>query len=399
MVKKLRVAMVAPPWLSVPPVGYGGIELVLQGLITQLRKQDVEVDLFSIGDSRLKGVKVHFYFDTAQYKDIHKLHYESGPIALTQLLFSLNKILASGRYDIIHDHNGFVGPAILGWATRLPSMPPALHTYHGPPFSTKKTIALGQPDINSLFDQFDDAHRLYCVGISDVLMKNTPRKFRKHLLPPVHNGLDPQKFPFKEKKRNYYITLARFNRDKAQHVAAEICDELDLTLEMAGTVAGINTPKDLFLELANPLSYYRNFPDFRYYSDKVWPITVKNPKIRFIGNLQSTRKIRFISNAKALLFPIDWDEPFGMAILEALACGTPVIAMNRGAMPEIIQHGYNGFLAKNAKEFKEYVKRVNEIDPKNCRKSVLKNFTAEIMAKNYIDRYSQILKLDADLDK
>ena len=102
--------------------------------------------------------------------------------------------------------------------------------------------------------------------------------------------------------------------------------------------------------------------------------------------------MKFISGAKALLFPIDWEEPFGMAVIEALACGTPVIAMNRGAMPEIIEHGVNGFLANDIHEFEEYMRRVDEINPADCRRSVAEKFSSDAMAKAYLARYHEAIK-------
>lgn len=394
MTKPLRVAMIAPPWLSIPPVGYGGIELVLQGLVNELVKKGLSVEFFSIGDSRLKGVKTQFYYPTEQYHHIHKPLYESAPIAITQIMYALNKIAQDGKFDIIHDHNGFLGPLVLSWATKLPNMPPALHTHHGPPFSSKEAVSRGEPDNVPMWKQFCASNRLYFVGISDSLMEKAPRELKPHMLPAVHNAIEVEKFPFTGKKKPYFFTLARFSKEKGQHLAAELCSELKYRLEMAGTVAGINTPKDLFLELSNPLSEFRNFADFRYYSDKVWPITVKNPRIRFIGNVRGRRKVRLMSEAKALLFPIDWEEPFGMAVIETLATGTPVIAMKRGSMPEIIEHGVNGFLAKSPTEFKQYMQKIDQIDPTACRKSVIKRFSAPIMAKNYINRYNQVLELD-----
>jgi glycosyltransferase involved in cell wall biosynthesis len=103
--------------------------------------------------------------------------------------------------------------------------------------------------------------------------------------------------------------------------------------------------------------------------------------------------LKFIANAKALLFPIDWEEPFGMAVIEALACGTPVIAMNRGAMPEIIKHGVNGFLANNEAEFFDYANRAEEIDPAACRRSVEEMFSADAMAAAYVTRYKKVISL------
>jgi glycosyltransferase involved in cell wall biosynthesis len=132
--------------------------------------------------------------------------------------------------------------------------------------------------------------------------------------------------------------------------------------------------------------------DFRYYSDEILPYTLRYRNITYSGNLSGARKMKFLSEARALLFPLEYDEPFGMAVIEALACGTPVVAMNRGAMPEIIQHGVNGFLANTEKEFSEYMERVGEIDPAACRASVERLFSADHMATEYIDRYKEVIR-------
>jgi glycosyltransferase involved in cell wall biosynthesis len=131
--------------------------------------------------------------------------------------------------------------------------------------------------------------------------------------------------------------------------------------------------------------------DFRYYSDTILPLVVNNRDIKFLGNVSGKRKQSLISNAKALLFPIDWEEPFGMAVIESQACGTPVVAMNRGAMPEIIQHGVNGFLANSEEEFEMYMQRVDEIDPAECRRTVIEKFSDEVMTAAYIDRYKSVI--------
>src|SRR5690606_18691167 len=133
MTPNLRVAMIAPPWLSIPPKGYGGIEAVLDGLISGLKKRGVTVELFSVGETKIRGIKVHSLYKTGQYSQIHKPMYEAMPIIGAHLQFALNIIKADGKFDIIHDHNGFLGPQILSWATQDPSIPPSIHTLHGPP--------------------------------------------------------------------------------------------------------------------------------------------------------------------------------------------------------------------------------------------------------------------------
>jgi glycosyltransferase involved in cell wall biosynthesis len=392
---RLRVAIIAPPWLALPIKGYGGIELVLDGLIDGLRKLDVEVVVFGNGEHKTRGITTHSLYDTEQFKNIQRPAYETLPILAAHMQFALTKIKEDGNFDVIHDHNGFIGPEILAWATADPDMPPVIHTHHGPPFSTKAMLAQGLPDNNPFWEQLArHIGRCYIVGISEALMHSAPKALLPHILPPVYNAIDVTHFPFVAEKKNYFITLARFSRDKGQHVAAKLAAKAKVRLRMAGTVAGIESNRKLLFELANPMSHYRNNADFRYYSDQVLSYTLRHPKITFSGNLSGARKNKFMGEAKALLFPIDWEEPFGMAVIEALACGTPVIAMRRGAMPEIIQHGVNGFLADNEQEFLEYMGRVDEIDPAACRQSVVDKFSEDVMAQGYLDRYEQVVKLN-----
>ncbi|MBC7746727.1 glycosyltransferase, partial [Pedobacter sp.] len=329
----LKIAIIAPPWLQIPPKGYGGIEMVLIGLIQGLVKKGVQVEVFAAGSTKgLKGVKVHSLYKTEQFEYIHKPAYEALAPYTAHMLFALDEIARQGDFDIIHDHNGFLGPTVLRWATEVPGMPPAIHTHHGQPFSSNATIAQGAADNRPHWRQLASAKRLFIVGISESLMRLTPKDLLPQTLPAVHNAIDAEQFTFYPKKDDYFVTLARFNQDKAQHIAAELCRKHRYKLKMAGNVAGIMTPKQLLLELANPQSKYRSIGDFMYYSDKILPYTIMSKRIQYVGNVSGRTKQRLLGRAKALLFPIQWEEPFGMAVIEALACGTPVVAMNRGAM-------------------------------------------------------------------
>lgn len=390
---QMRVAMIAPPWLTIPPSGYGGIEAVLDGLLEALVKVGVQVELFTIkGTKAPKGVKLHTFYKEEQYKDIHRPFYDSLPILAAHTQFALNRIRADGGFDIIHDHTYFLGPQFLALATLDKNVPPAIHTLHGPPFTNEAMLRQGLPDNKPFWEQLGhNTGNLFIVGISDALMRPAPKSLRSSILPTVYNAIDTSHFPFVAKKKDYFITLARFARDKGQHTAVKICAALGYRLRMAGTVAGITTNRRLLLELANPLSSYRQTDDFRYYSDEILPLVMRNRKITYVGNVVGKRKLSFVGEAKALLFPIDWEEPFGMAVIEALACGTPVVAMRRGAMPEIIQHGYNGFLADNEMEFAEYTRRVDEINPEDCRQSVEEFFSADAMAAAYVERYKEAI--------
>lgn len=394
---RLRVAIIAPPWLALPIKGYGGIELVIDGLVDGLKKLDVEVEVFANGEHKTRGIKTHSLYKTEQFKEIHRPGYETLPIMAAHMQYALTKIKEDGGFDVIHDHNGYIGPQLLAWASADPDIPPIVHTHHGPPFSTKEMLAQGLPDNRPYWEQMArHMGRCFIIGISDALMRPAPKALEPYILPSVYNAIDVSHFPFVADKKNYFITLARFSHDKGQHIAVKLAAKTKSRLRMAGTVAGIESSRKLLFELANPMSHYRNMAEFRYYSDYILSYTLRYPKITFSGNLKGVRKNKFISEAKALLFPIDWEEPFGMAVIEALACGTPVIAMRRGAMPEIIEHGVNGFLADNEDEFLEYMGRLDEIDPADCRQSVIDKFSKDIMEQDYLDRYEQAIKLSKD---
>lgn len=392
--KPLRVAMIAPPWLAMPIKGYGGIELVIEGLVEELAKLGVEVELFANGARRIRGIKTHAYYKKELFDTIDFPYYDAPlQIMQTHLQMALKTIEADGTFDIIHDHNPYIGPSFFSLASRIEGVPPVLHTFHGPPFSSKETIADGQEDNRPQLEQMS-LGRLYMVCISHAMAAHAPKAIKPHLLPAVHDAIEYEDFPFVREKKNYYITLARFTKDKGQSLAVRFAAKHKKRLRMAGTVAGITSNRKLLFELSNPLSTYRKNEEFRYYSDKILPYVLRYPRITYSGNVSGRAKMKFLSEAKALLFPIDWEEPFGMAVIEALACGTPVVAMRRGAMPEIIKHGVNGFLADTEKEFQEYALRVDEIDPEACRQSVIDQFSAETMAKTYVERYKEVLALE-----
>ena len=393
----MKIAMIAPPWLPIPPVGYGGIENVLAVLVPALMELGAEVELFTVGETTIKATKNHSLYKIGQYEYIHEPMYNALPIAIAHTLYAINKVLAAGDFDIIHSHNGYVDTLVAAYADNVP---PVVHTLHGPPFTTPDRLAQNIPDNLPMWRQLAKSQKLtksknfYLVSISNTLAKYAPSTLRPLMLKPVYNGVDPAQFPFVTKKSDYFATLARSHPDKGQGIAARLCAKHGYRLKLAGVVGNMTRPKQVLLELANPLSHYRSLIDFRYFSDEVFPY-LDDGDIEYIGDLSGQRKLDFLSHARALLFPIQWEEPFGMAPIEALACGTPVIAMARGALPEIIQHGVNGFLANNEKEFESYMARVGEIDPAACRKSVEDKFSADCMARQYLNRFETVLKKQA----
>lgn len=386
--------MLAPPWLKIPAEGYGGVELVIETLACSLIKQGVEVEIFGVAGTKIDGVKVHAVTAREEFPSILKPMYDfSLPVPTAHVLKAIEMIKADGGFDIIHDHNYFIGPAIFKHIAGQDGIPPVVHTIHGPPLTTEAMIKDGVPD-NREFWRSIAGGRGYLVSISDAMRRDMPKELEKNMAATIHNAIDLSAYTFggRDVKKKYFVTMARFSEEKGQHIAARICARRNYRLRMAGTVAAISSPRKLLVELANPLSKYRSDRDFKYYSDKVLPYVLAGPRVTFLGGIGGKKKMKILSQASALLFPINWEEPFGMAVIDALACGTPVVAMNRGAMPEIIDHGVNGFLANDEKEFAEYMKRVGEIDPEACRQSVEKKFNADLMAERYVKAYQKVIK-------
>ncbi len=389
---RTKVAIVAPPWLALPAHGYGGIELVIEGIIEGLQSiPGVDVTLFANGAHKLRSVRTKSLFSEEKFTQLYKPYFESTAVVQAHLVHAYNEILREGDYDVIHDHNPHIGPLFWSLASQRADVPPVLHTFHGPPFTANGPSNFGSVYNTADIDQLKHLGKLFVTSISEAMSATIPKSLQTRSLAAVHNAIDVDKFSFQTEKKPYFITLARFAPYKGQHIAVQAAAKLHKQLRMAGTVSDIESNSKLLAELANPLSSYRGDVQFRYYSDEILPYVLRHPKITYSGNLSGKRKMKFIAGAKALLFPIQWDEPFGMAVIEALACGTPVIAMNKGAMPEIIKHGVNGFLAEDEQEFAEYMERIDEIDPARCRESVEQHFSSSAMAASYLDRYHEVI--------
>lgn len=389
--------MIAPPWLRIPVKGYGGVENVVDALTRALVKKGVQVDLFSVLGSYIPGARTIAVTGREEYDNILKPMYEFGlPAPCAHILDSLNIIRLDGGYDVIHDHNYFIGPSVLIHAAGKGKIPPAIHTVHGPPLTPQEAVDAGVTDNRFFWRAAAGDHDCSFVSISDAMRYAMPTELeqRHNMLDTVYNAVDTSEFTFidRDGKKNYFVTLGGFSAEKNQGMAARICAKKKLRLRMAGPIVDIKTNQKLLAELANPMSRYRGDRNFRYFSDEVLPWILNSPHVSYSGMVAGKKKMNFLSEAKALLHPITWNEPFGMVIIEALACGTPVVAINRGAMSEIIEHGVNGFLAETEEEFAAYLDRIDEIDPKECRKSVERKFSSEAMADGYIARYMEAIE-------
>lgn len=377
--------------MSTYPGCYYGIENVVHNLTSSLTKKGHEVVLFGVGGSTTQATKRYWYHKEDQYEHVHRPWYESLPIISAHILYSLNIIRKAGDFDIIHDHNSFTGPSMMAFVSDLP---PILHTLHEP-FTDEKKVARGLPDNRMLFEELKHAERMYFNGVSASQLQGMPDELKRKMVPLVHNGVDLDEYIYSDKKKDYFLNVGNVEPNKGQATAAKICYELGEKFKFAGTVGGnIKTKARLAKELLNPCSISDSSIRFHYYRDEILPYIVPR-RIQYLGAVYGAPKKKLFAEAKAFLAPIHWEEPFGISIIDALASGTPVVAFRRGAFPEIIEHGKNGFLAGTEREFKRYMNRVGEINPADCRESVERRFSASAMADEYLKRYAMVIKRSA----
>jgi len=376
----LTVFINAGPWLPVPPSGYGGVENMLVYLIKELQERHCHrVILGTVGDSRVPVKRQIYRFQEGRHRQIAAPYSDTVSIAHGHMERVLKTIRRMREIDIVHDFLEVVGPSML--AQLGTDGPPVLHTLQWNLVSHEE-----------YYRHFDGNGRVFFNGISDPQMQAAGKNLRRYSLGVVHNGIDVDDFTYRATKDDYVITLARFTHDKGQDLAARVCAELDIPLRMAGTVGGIDSPHLLQKELRDADSPFHHYRDVKYYLQSVRPYEVTNPRIAWVGSVGGEAKKEFVAGARALLMPIRWEEPFGMAVIEALASGTPVVAMRRGAMPVIIRDGHNGFLADSEQEFKDRLRQVGDIDPEACRESVRERFSAAEMARRYVELYEQVIR-------
>ena len=332
----MRIAQVAPPWVAVPPKGYGGIEWVVALLADGLTERGHDVTLFATGDSQTTA-HLEYVFETAP-----------GPAFINSLWHeTMHELLVHrdlSRFDVLHLHTPWSG-MVAALAHDLP----VVHTVHGPFI----------PQMRQLYAQV--AERVTFVAISEAQRSHMPELRYGGV---VYNGIDLDAYPFREEKEDFLLFLGRANPDKGAHRAAQAAREAGLPLVMAVKIADE-------LEKA-------------HWAKDVEPILPEGTRV--LGEVSHEEKADLLSRARAVLFPIDWPEPFGLVMTEAMACGTPVIATPRGSVPEVIDDGTSGFIVDvedYARHAAEALGRLGEIDPKACRARVEERFSKQAMVAGY----------------
>jgi glycosyltransferase involved in cell wall biosynthesis len=339
--------MLAPPWIPIPPPGYGGIEFVLALLCDALVARGHDVELFCAPGSSSRA-KVRPLLERAHPESIERSLFEADHVG--RAFDAIDAAAEAGEpFDLIHDHCGYTP---LAMASRIDL--PLVHTVHGP----------FDKDTKPFYAVHGSKGRLVCISRSQASM--APKG--ANVTAVVYNPIDVESWPWKQHKEDYLLWLGRFVPEKGPQRAITVAKESGRPLVLAGTVQ----------------------PRYeRFFATEIQP-HVDGEQIRFVGEVGGARKQHLFANAFAFLMPIAWPEPFGMVIVEALAAGTPVLAFAHGAAPEIVQHGVNGFLVEDEHEMAAMVEKAGQIDPAMCRKSA-ERFSPDRVAAGYEDVYRQAL--------
>jgi len=343
-----RIAMLAPPWIPVPPPGYGGIESVISLLCEGLVRRGHDVTLFAAPGSR-SSAAVHEVLPACHPDGIERALYEVDHVA--QVFAVVDEATHRGHpFEVIHDHCGFTTVAM---ADRVSV--PVVHTLHGP-FTE---------DISDFY--LRHAGKTHLVAISRSQRASAPHDLV--IDGTVPNPIDVDDWPFRARKSDYVLWVGRVTADKGPHRAIVSARAAGVRLLLAGPVQP--GQEDFFAREVTPL--------------------IDDDLVRYLGEIGGRRKKELFADARALLMPIRWSEPFGMVMVEALACGTPVIAFPAGAATEIVQHGCNGYLVEDEAGMAAAVRRAGDLDPAMCRASAAHRFDVDTVAAAYERIYRRVL--------
>jgi glycosyltransferase involved in cell wall biosynthesis len=374
----LTVLMNAGPWLSVPPPGYGGIENVVATLVPELRKLGVRVVLASVDSSTLPVDEKISIFPDGQFHALQRPYNQVCGISQAHLNGVVRALHARDDIDLVHDHVEAVGLATM--AAMGPDAPPALHTLH---WDLAK-----HPE---LYGNLDGGDRVRVNGVSASQLARAPRNLQEHSVGHVHLStplaVGADRRPATE-KGDYLLILGRINPGKGQDVGARLAQRVGFPLVLAGPVGPYHSPADL----AAAGDEARQNPDVRFFYDEVAPY-VDGDRVRWIGTVAGQERDDLLARARATLFPLRWEEPGGTAVVESLALGTPVVAVARGCLPELIEHGRTGLLTGDEEELGDLVLASGLLDPDECRREAAARFTPAVMAERYVELYQRVRQL------
>jgi len=346
----MKIALLAPFEESVPPQKYGGTELIVYYLSQGLVERGHKVFLFAAGDSKTKAELISIFPKAIRKEkaaDDLKIREALKYIGISRIIKELKKI----KIDIIHNHLGW---RFLPFAYLFNCK--TLTTLHGP---------LNIPYHQLVYKQFKEYP---FVSISNSQRRPLPQL---NFVATIYHGIDINQFEFNEKpKGDYFAFLGRMSPEKGPIEAIKAAKRAGVKLKMAAKVDAV---------------------DKEYFEKKIKPL-IDGKQIEFLGEIKATQKSEFLREAKALLAPLCWEEPFGLFMSEAMACGTPVIVFDRGSAREVVKDRETGFVVKNIEEMINAIRSIEKISRKKCREWVEEKFTCQRMVTDYEKIYYEILK-------
>ena len=343
--ERLRVAVLAPPWFAVPPRRYGGTEAVVSLLVDGLVRRRHDVTLFASGDSRTEASLVSTFAKS-----------RSDDLGLTQpeLLHALGCVHDAHAFDVVSDHTGALGLAL---SNLTPT--PFVNTVHG-----------------TLAGEAGALYRRVCEvtpGAALVSLTESHRSTAPDLpwTATIPNAIALHDHPCRSGRGGEYLFwLGRMSADKGPVNAIEVARASGMPMLLAGKVRGAAEQK--------------------YFDEEVQPLL--GGGIDYVGEIDLQERVRLLHGARALVNPLAWDEPFGLVMVEAMACGVPVIATPRGSVPEIVVDGITGWIASTVADMAAAVERCAEIDPRECRAVAERHYSPERMVGDYVDAFHHVIE-------
>jgi glycosyltransferase involved in cell wall biosynthesis len=336
----MRIAVIAPPWAPIPPTLYGGIELVVDEQAKGFQAAGHEVVLFATGDST-SSVPTQWVLEHAEG---HRIG-----VCVPELRHVMHAYDAVQGFDIVHDHT-VLGPV---YAQRYPDLR-VVTTIHGP----------FNDELTDIYHRI--AERVPIIAISHSQRRHAPDVPIARV---IHHGIDPDRFPVGAGGGGYFLFLGRMAHEKGAHRAAEAAHKAGVPLLIA---AKMREPKE-----------------FDYFETFVKPLL--NDDVVYLGEVVHEEKLRLLAGAAALLNPIRWPEPFGLVMVEALACSTPVLTFPEGAAPEIIEDGRTGFLCHDELDMAERIGDVDQLDRTACRSAVTDYFNTKRMVDEHLALFEDLI--------
>jgi glycosyltransferase involved in cell wall biosynthesis len=337
---RMRVALVAPPFIPVPPKEYGGTELFIAQLAEGLQARGIDVVVYANGESTVK-VEIRHTYAKSQWPIKSE-----GTATLKDMDHACWAICdAAQSCDVIHLHTAQALPC-----TRFVAQP-AVYTLHHP----------HEPPLSALYGRYPAAHYV-CISGFQCEQESMPRRTT------IHHGIDLSWYQLREQKQQYLSFIGRIAPIKGTHTAIEVAKRSGIPLKIAGEV--------------QPM--YRE-----YFEAKIKP-EIDGKFIEYVGLADLQAKNELLGNSMAMLFPIQWNEPFGLVMVEAMACGTPVLALRGGSVAEVVRAGVSGFICRSGNDMVRRLEDVAGLQPASIRQYVEENFSLDRMVNQYIELYRRI---------